>query len=176
MDYLNFMKLQQTKEILDLVDENDQVIGIIERGEAYQQGLTNIRVIDAFIKNAEGKLFIPRRHKDKRLHPLKLDASAGGHVSSGESYDEAFVKEVQEELNLDVRHVLFKKLGTMTPESDGTGAFITVYEILSDETPDYNPNDFIEHYWLTPEEIIERIAQGDKAKSHLPMILKKFYL
>ncbi len=163
-------------EILDLVDENDQIIGSIERNEAYRLNFSNIRVIDAFIRNSEGKLFIPRRHKDKRLHPLALDASAGGHVTSGDSYDETFIKEVLEELNLDVSQFIYRKIGRMTPHEDGTNAFITVYEIESDETPRYNPDDFTEHYWLTPEEVLKRIAEGDSAKSHLPLILKKFYL
>ncbi len=48
-------------EILDIVDENDCIIGQVRRGDAYARGLTNFRVIDAFIRNSEGKLFIPRR-------------------------------------------------------------------------------------------------------------------
>ena len=67
-------------------------------------------------------------------------------------------------------------VGTMTPHDDGTKAFIAVYEIQSDETPDYNSDDFAEHYWLTPIEIMERLSGGDTSKENLPKILKKFYL
>ncbi len=162
-------------EILDLVDENDQVIGSIERNEAYRLGIKNFRVIDAFIRNSAGKLFVPRRQMTKRLFPGCLDASVGGHVISGDSYEETFIKEASEELNLDISMIPYRKLGTMTPLSDSVSAFITVYEVQSDETPNYNPDDFVEHYWLTPEEIIERIEDGDSPKGNLPKILKKFY-
>ena len=158
-----------------MVDENDHVIGTIERDEAYKLGISSFRVIDAFIRNSEGKLFIPRRQTHKRLFPNALDTSVGGHVTSGDTYDETFAREALEELNLDINTVSWKKSGAMTPNTDSTAMFITVYEIESDETPEYNPDDFSEYYWLTPEEILEKIAQGDTAKENLPKILKKFY-
>ncbi len=178
------MEILSTSEILDLVDEKDEVVGAIERELIYEKGLVNLRneegvsfrVIDAFIKNTEGKLFIPRRHPDKRLFPLRLDVSVGGHVTSGDSYDETFAKESQEELNLDISSVSFRILGKMSPFTDGVSAFTTVYEIESDETPNYNPEDFIEHFWLTSFELMVRIEGGDLGKGNLPKIVKKFYL
>lgn len=104
-----------SEEILDLVDENDVVIGQIERGEAYRQGLTNFRVIDAFIRNSEGKLFIPRRQAHKKMFPLRLDTSVGGHVESGETYEAAFRRETKEEISIDISRVPYIKIGQMTP-------------------------------------------------------------
>ena len=62
----------------------------------------------------------------------------------------------------------------MNPMVDGVSAFMTVYEMQSDETPNYNSDDFSAHYWLTPTEIIERLSNGDTSKDDLPKILKKF--
>lgn len=163
------------EEYLDLVDENDEVIGTKLRKEVYAEGLTNIRYVNIFLKNSEGKLWIPRRTEHKAICPLHLDFSASGHVSSRESYDEAFKKEVQEELNIDIDTVLHRTLEHITPKS-GIDRFMTVYEITSDETPDFNKDDFIEAYWLTPQEIIERIESGDKAKTDIPLLIKRFYL
>ncbi len=170
------MNNDHTPEMLDLVDVNDQVIGCIERDEAYRQNIKNFRLVDGFIRNSEGKLFIPRRHPEKRLFPLRLDVSVGGHVTSGETYDETFRKEAQEELNIDISHFTYKILGKMSPFTDDVSAFTMVYEIESDETPDYNPNDFIEHFWLTPEELIQRIEGDDLGKGNLPKIVRRFYL
>ena len=167
--------LDSSEEILDLVNENDEVIGQIRRGDAYAQGVTNFRVIDAFIQNSEGKLFIPRRQMSKKMFPGRLDTSVGGHVEHGETYEKAFAKEAAEELNIDITQFPYRELGKMTPQNDSTAAFITVYEIQSNETPQYNNDDFSEHYWLTPEEIISRLERGDTAKGNLPKILKKFY-
>ena len=69
-----------TGELLDIVSEEDVVIGEMERADVYAQGLSSFRVINAFIINDAGQLWIPRRHPSKRLCPLHLDASVGGHV------------------------------------------------------------------------------------------------
>ncbi len=166
---------QQTEEILDLVNENDEIIGSLPRSEVYAQNLHNFRVINCFIKNSEGKLWIPRRQAHKRIFPNALDMSCGGHVSSGETYDIAFAKEMSEELNIDVSKVTYSVLGTMTPK-DGVGAFMTVYEIISDTVPTYNEDDYSGYEWLSPAEILERLASGDTSKDDLPVLIKKFYM
>lgn len=163
------------EEMLDLVNERDEVIGSMGRNEVYAKGLTNFRVINVFLKNNEGKLFIPRRQLTKRLFPGALDVSCGGHVSSGETYLEACTKELGEELNIDPTKVPYRILGTMNPHNDGVSAFMTVYEIETSETPSYNNEDFSEHYWLSPREIMGRIAEGDTTKGDLPKLLQKFY-
>jgi hypothetical protein len=46
----------QQDEILDLVNEDDVVVGSLPRGEVYEKGLNNFRVINCFVKNKEGLL------------------------------------------------------------------------------------------------------------------------
>ncbi|HYD04014.1 MAG TPA: NUDIX domain-containing protein [Alphaproteobacteria bacterium] len=162
-------------ELLDLVDENDNVIGQIWRSEKDRQKLTNCRVINAFIKNSNGKLLIFRRSKNKKTLPSWLDMTVGGHVSSGESYEDAFRRETLEEINVDIDAVKWEYLGKLGP-LDGVRCFQKIYEIKTDELPDYNKDDFCEYYWLTPKEVIEMIEKGDKAKFDLPVLIKRFYL
>ena len=164
----------EADEFLDLVDRNDAVIGRQRRSEVYAQGLSNFRVINAFIRNANGELWIPRRTATKRMFPLCLDVSVGGHVESGETYGEAFKRETQEEINLDLDIVPYILLGKLTPHHD-VSAFMNVYEIKREEAPDYNKDDFMEDFWLRPEQLLERIAQGEKAKSDLPKLVRMFY-
>lgn len=159
-------------EILDVVSENDEVIRQEKRSIIYQQKLL-FRVINAFICNAEKKLWIPRRHPNKKLFPLHLDCSVGGHVMSGEDYQTAFIRETQEELNIDITKMTFKKIAQLAPSVHGTSAFMWVYIIYSDDTPPFNKEDFIEYYWMTPHEISIRLMNGDKAKGDLIPILKE---
>ncbi len=162
-------------EYLDLVDLNDNVIGKKLRSEVYAENLSNFRVINAFVVNSKGELWIPRRTADKRVFPLCLDIGVGGHVESGETYEETFKRETNEELNIDIDKVIYRLLGKLTPESDDVSAYMYVYEILLDEAPNYNPFDFVEYFWLTPDEALRRIRNGEKAKSDLPILIKKFY-
>lgn len=168
--------MSNSEEILDLVDDRDQVIGTKSRSEIYKQDLKNYRVVNAFIVNSLGKIWIPRRSASKRLFPLGLDMSMGGHVESGENYDQAFERELKEELNIDSRETPHSLLGHLNPKDDGVSSFMNVYEIKSDKVPDYNQEDFIEYFWLTPEEVLQKLASEEKSKDDLPKLIKKFYL
>ncbi len=162
-------------EWLDVVDENDQVVGKQLRSEAYKNNVANFRVINAFLVNSKGKLWIPRRTATKRIFPSALDMSVAGHVGSGESYDVAFKRETAEELNIDIDQHPHRLLGHLTPK-DGVSIFMQVYEIQSDTAPAYNKEDFTEYFWLTPQELLERIEKEPKGKDDLPPLIKKYYL
>jgi len=43
-------------EYLDLVNENDEVIGRKLRSEIYAEHLSNFRVVNAFVVNSKGEL------------------------------------------------------------------------------------------------------------------------
>lgn len=163
-------------ELLDLVDESDRVIGQMLRSKIAAEHLSNFRVINALIRNSKGELWIPRRTADKRLFPSCLDVSVGGHVESGETYDATFRREAQEELNLDINTVPYHLLGKLTPHEHAVSAFMQVYEITSDETPEYNRADFSEYEWIAPKAFLDRFLQGERVKGDLPLLVKKFYL
>ncbi len=162
-------------EYLDLVNEKDEVIGKKLRSEVYAEGLSNFRVVNAFLVNSEGKLWLPRRGAHKRIFPLCLDMSMGGHVESGETYDYSFKRELSEELNIDADKTPWKLLGHLTPEKDKVSAYMNVYEIRTDQAPNFNPDDFTEYFWLSPEELLLKISQGEKTKGDLPTLVKIFY-
>lgn len=162
-------------EYLDLVDEDDNVIGKKKRSEVYAENLSNFRVVNAFLVNSKGEIWIPRRAANKRIFPLCLDMSMGGHVESGEAYEDALKRETQEELNIDTDKIQVRLLGYLTPQKDSVSAYMNVYEIKMDETPDYNQSDFVEYFWLMPKALFERILNGDKTKGDLPKLVKIFY-
>ena len=162
-------------ELLDLVDEHDQVIGQHWRSVIYREGRSNFRVVNAFLERSDDRLWIPRRSHRKRLFPGCLDMSMGGHVGAGETYEAALTRELWEELRLSLADVASSLLGRFTPHAHGVPAFMRVYRIQSDSMPDYNPDDFAEAYWLSPAEVMERIAQGECAKDDLPRLLAYCY-
>jgi isopentenyldiphosphate isomerase len=162
-------------EWLDLVDKDDTVIGKKLRSEVQQEGLTNFRVINAFIVNDKGELWIPRRGPNKRIFPNALDMSVGGHVESGEDYETSFRRETDEETNIDIDSVPWELLGKCTPYEHGVSAFMHVYKIMQNETPQYNPDDFTAYYWLTPESLRAKINSGDIAKGDLLKLIDIFF-
>ncbi len=167
--------MDSSEEILDLVDNNDVVIGTIIRSQVRAQKIMNVRVVNLFLRNSHGQLWIPRRTKEKIAFPLGLDMSMGGLVSAGETYEQGCRRELQEELNMELHDYSVKTLGYLTPYTHQVKAFMYVYEIETDETPAYNPDDFCESFWLTPQEVLQRIEQGDIAKSDLAFLICTFY-
>ncbi|MBD2731689.1 NUDIX domain-containing protein [Nostoc sp. FACHB-892] len=165
----------QDDEILDIVDESDCVVGQKKRSEIYRQGVCNFRVVNAFVVNSLGQLWIPRRSAHKTIFPLCLDVSMGGHVETGETYEDALQRELKEELNLELNMVNVRPLGYLIPYQYQVSAFMKVYEIELDLNPEYNKNDFIESFWLSVNDLIEWLNSGEPAKSDLLKLVKIFY-
>ncbi|MBZ9750401.1 NUDIX domain-containing protein [Deinococcus sp. HMF7604] len=161
-------------EWLDLVNERDEVVGTVTREDAWARRLP-VRVVNAFLINARGQLWIPRRTQTKRTFPGCLDMSVGGHVERGESYEAAFLRETQEELNLDLGAVPWREVAAFSPFETTLSTFMRVYEIQADLTPHFNPDDFSGAEWLTPGELLRRIEHGDPAKGDLAELVRRCY-
>lgn len=163
-------------ELLDLVDDNDRVIGTILRSESNrlaQDGRGYIRAVDMFIQNDAGKLWIPIRTLHKRIAPGGLDFSMGGHVESGETYDETIIRETQEELNLTLNPNKLTLIKKFAPAE--TPYFRQVYLYRTNDTPMFNPDDFMSAEWLTPEELAAKLDAGAPAKSSIrPTVAELF--
>lgn len=157
------------EELLDIVNSNDAVIGTILRSQYYNLEVSergNIRCAEMLIQNDQGKLWIPKRTAFKRLAPSALDYSMGGHVSAGETYIESALREIHEELNLDLvtEDLIFIK--KFTPSN--IPYFRALYIYKSNDAPDYNTNDYESAEWLTPRELMDKIEAGVLTKSSMP--------
>jgi isopentenyl-diphosphate delta-isomerase len=159
------------EEFLDLVDADDCVIGQEKRSVIYAKKASSFRVINAFVLNKKKEVWIPRRSPHKKLFPLCLDASVGGHVAAGETYDQAFHRETLEELNIETSQVEYKFLGKLTPEKDGVSAYMYVYAIITDHAPDYNKKDFISASWYSIDALKKIIQSGEATKGDLPVLI-----
>lgn len=166
---------QSTDEWLDLVNDDDQVIGRVTRSEAWEKKLF-VRVVNAFVVNAAGQLWIPRRTAHKRTFPDCLDMSVGGHVELGESYEAAFLRETREELNLNLQGADWREVAYFSPLRQPVSTFMRVYEIRSDQAPAFNQNDFSHADWCSPQALVGRIDAGEKAKGDLRELTHLIYL
>ena len=93
------MASDEELKILDVVDTDDRVAGVMERGEIHRKGLFH-RSVHVFVFDEAGRLYLQRRSLTKEEHPGKWDSSVSGHVGSGESYEEAAGRELEEEIRL----------------------------------------------------------------------------
>ena len=165
------MNFYNQDELLDLVNEYDEVQDRVLRSYVYQNKLTSFRVINGFLINSKGQLWIPRRSLQKKLFPRSLDASVGGHVMAGETYDQAFERELFEELGLHAQKEKCRFIAKFTPHEHDVSAFMHVYGIYTDQEPYYNKADFESAQWYEFVHLRNLLDQGEPAKSDLPKLL-----
>jgi len=87
-------------ELLDIVNDNDEVTGQAMRSVVHQQGLQH-RGVHVFLFNEEGDMLIQKRSADRANSPSLLDCSVSEHVKAGESYLEAAVRGLREEMGVE---------------------------------------------------------------------------
>ncbi|MFF7896693.1 NUDIX hydrolase [Streptomyces sp. NPDC007907] len=147
-------------EILDVVDENDRVVGQAPRGEVYARGLRH-RCVFVQARDAEGRIFVHRRTATKLVFPSLYDMFVGGVVGAGESYDTAALREAEEELGVTglprPRH-LFTFL-----YDDGSGRtwWSAVYEVRCDLPVQPQAEEVAWHGFLPDAEVERRLRDWE---------------
>ncbi|MCK5320595.1 NUDIX domain-containing protein [Candidatus Parcubacteria bacterium] len=89
------------KEKLNIVDENDNILGTEDRKIIHEKGLLHREVHVHFV-NFENGIIFQHRAKDKDTFPDLLDATVGGHVEIGDSYEGTAIKETFEETGVKI--------------------------------------------------------------------------
>ncbi len=171
-------------ELLDIVDANDIVVDTRAMDDIYAdggpealqlQGQT-IRSVYLLLVNDAGELGIPRRAYHKKKFPGGLDFSACGHVSSGETYDEAFARETHEELGIHPSDHKVRVLGKLSPfDYPELHSMSMGYEIKLGEIPFVDPKEWHEWLWMDPNELLARLPSEPNSKGDLGWIVEHFY-
>jgi len=87
-------------ELLDVVNDQDEVTGQAMRSAVHQQGLQH-RGVHVFLFNEQGDMLIQKRSADRVHAPSLLDCSVSEHVKAGESYLEAAIRGLNEEMGVE---------------------------------------------------------------------------
>lgn len=145
-------------EYLDLVNEKDEVIGKEDRDIIYKNNWRNFRVINIMIFTSDNKIIVPKRSSNRRLFPNCYDCSVGGHVSSGESYEEAAYRELKEELGIE--NVTLREIGYFNPNELNTSSFSKMYKLVYDNKLNYDKDGIQDIYYMTIDEISKLIDEN----------------
>ena len=88
------------EEYLDVLDENGYKTGeIFTRKKIHELGLWH-KIIVVSIIDKNGNLLMQQRSYSKEKNPGEWDTSVAGHVSSGQTSIEAAIREISEELGI----------------------------------------------------------------------------
>ncbi len=162
-------------ETVEIVDEDFHVLYKVSKKEAHDKGLLHKCVI-AEVINKKGKMMLIKPYSHKQ-DAGQYVSPVGGHVSAGETNEEALKREVKEEIGI----------SSFTCEMKGKAIFnrfilgrqenhyFVLYEIFTDEKPKLG--DEAESYkWFTKKELINELKKNKKVFGDAFLfVVKKFY-
>ncbi|WP_223206449.1 NUDIX hydrolase [Streptomyces xanthii] len=143
--------------MLDIVDADDRVVAQVARGEAYARGLRH-RCAFVLARDPERRVFVHRRTGTKLVFPGMYDMFVGGVVGAGETYDEAALREAQEELGVSGLPQPTPLFRFLYEDGAGRSWWSAVYEVVCDRPVNPQAEEVAWHAFLPQEELDRRIG------------------
>ncbi len=146
-------------ELLDIVDEDDRVTGQAPRGRVYRERLRH-RCVFVLARDPDGRIFVHRRTAEKLVFPSLHDMFVGGVVGAGEEYDEAALREAEEELGV---HGLPQPVPVLKflYESGEHTWWCRVYEVGCPARVRPQPSEVAWHTFLTDAQLRARLPEWE---------------
>jgi isopentenyldiphosphate isomerase len=112
--------------LIDVVNDSDVVIGSIERKDVFA-AKANFRVVHVFIFDDQGHLLLQQIPGQGKRNPGHWGSSVAGYVFTRETYEDAAVRRLEQELG--VKNAMLRLVGKTSMEDEGCRKFITLYTV-----------------------------------------------
>ena len=159
-------------ELVDVVDGDDQVIGVATRREM-RAGRLRHRTAFVIVRASDGKVLIHRRAENKDVWPGKWDLAAGGVLGQGEAYEDGARRELLEELGID--GVPLRSLGQGAFEDGRVSEIAAIFEVTWDGPVRFADGEVVEARWVTDTELERMLAElpfvPDSVALVVPLVL-----
>jgi len=147
-------------ELLDIVNDEDIVTGQEMRSTAHQLGLQH-RGVHVFLFTDDGKMLVQKRSSDRIAFPSALDCSVSEHVKAGESYLDAAVRGMQEEMGvggIKLKSLLQFRMNYGVNDNE----ISTLYEgMVNPAKVKFDPIEIEEINYYSVDELQEMIKEGN---------------
>lgn len=144
-----------SEEHFDIVNDRDEVIGQAPRSEVHRRKLLH-RAVHVLVFNSRGELFLQQRSLAKDDFPGAWDSSSAGHVTAGDDYDLTVIREVAEELGVELGAVPPRLMDLAAGEATGW-EFCRVYRAVHDGPFLLQASEIRGGGWFFPEAVTEWI-------------------
>ncbi len=159
-------------EILDIVDENDNIVNQASKEEVYEKKYPH-RIVHIFIFNDNGEMALQLRSKDKSYLPHHWSTAVGGHVQSGESYEDAALREFEEELG--VKTPITLMFCDIYKDNRGYTKFLSTFRANYNGPFKVEPKEVEKVQFFKVNEIREMIKNNERFHPELLFLLKKYF-
>jgi|SRR3989344_4875104 len=160
---------------VDVLDEKGNKTGEAKSmNEIHARGLWH-RAVHVWFVNSKNELLLQLRAKDKINYPNMWDISAAGHVDSGEEPEESALREIKEEIGLDLSREKLEKIGEIKQQSvinNNTyfdNEFNDVYLVRMDLDLDHlklQPDEVAKLRYVSISELKEWTSKGNLVVPH----------
>jgi len=159
------------QEFLDIVDENNEVVGSAPYSDVYAKRL-NHRIVHVLIFNDKGEIFLQQRSAKKEFCPGHWVTSAGGHVQKGETYEQAANRELNEDLGVDIK--LTKILETPYDHYK-MRKFLEIFRGISEGPFKFNPEEVAGGRWFSVADVRDMVKKNQLVHPELAHVIEKLY-
>ncbi len=163
-------------EQVDIVNQNDEVVGTTSKQKAHQGGLLN-RTVIAEIIGSDGKWTLVKQSSD-RQDPGQFVSPIGGHVTAGETEEEAIKREAKEEYGLEGDFTLKfigKTIFNREVKNRKENHFFILYKIYTDKEPILNHESVGFERFSKQQLINELKQQPEKFGTAFHFVFKTFF-
>lgn len=145
------------KELLPIVNESGDCIGVMTRAEAHGGSKILHPVVHLHIINSQKQIFLQKRPCWKDIQPNKWDTACGGHIDYGEDVHTALLREVNEELGITnyIPHFIKSYIFESSKEKELVNVFATKYDGAINTSDELDGGKF----WTT-QEITDMTGKG----------------
>lgn len=164
------------EELVDIIDENENIIKVVPKSEAHLKGLLHKKVISEII-DSNGRWLLVKQSKNKQDAGHYV-SPVGGHVTSGETNEEALKRETEEEAGLtgDFKYKLIgKKVFDRHIIGRHENHLFIMYEIYSDQEPIINEESESYKYFTKDELTNELKDNPNLFGDAFHFVIKTFY-
>lgn len=163
------MPKDNKRELFYLVDDNDEAIGSVERFIAHRSKTLKHRSIFILLVNDQDELLLQKRSQFKDSFPGYWTVSVSGHVTFGQTYDEAAKREMEEEIGLVLD---LKPLQKIYIEEEREFAFIYKAHLKDEEMTkiSFDQDEISEVRWVAVKKLTEFIKENDLTPSALKVL------
>ena len=152
------IKLMDSEEHLEIVNNRGEVIGYAPRSEIHGNPSLIHRVVHVLVFNKKGELLLQKRSQNKDVAPGKWDTSVGGHVGIGEELHFSSRREMHEELGVSGCELecLYTYIHSNLYETE----LVTTYRCIYDGDISFNNNEIEEIRFWSFDEIREVMGKN----------------
>ena len=140
------------REVYDIVDINDNVIGQANRKKCNSDPKLIHRAVFVLIYNDQNQVLWQKRSETKDVGAGEWVTSASGHVMAGDDYEETAIREVKEELGIDVSLTFLGKFLFRYPNENEYSA---IFKALSNGPFNYNREEISDIRFMTIGDIFK---------------------